>query len=396
MLTNAQLCDLIAFRQRLHRYPDLSGEEVQTAETVEAMLSPLQPDEMVSGLGVWQEADGKMMGGTGLVASFDSGIDGPSLLFRCELDALPIDEIGDLDYRSAIETKAHLCGHDGHMAILTGLAMRLAAQRPKRGRVILLYQPAEETGKGAKAILADERFATFMPDYAFALHNLPGLRLGEVLLKSGSMCCASRGMRIRFEGKTSHASMPQDGLSPDEALCASMSGLKTLANGLDPDQALDADFKLVTLTHCQMGEPAFGVSPAVGEIWATLRTVSDEAMGDLVEQAEQLVKAQAVQYGLSLSIEYDDIFAACTNAYETTEMVAQALSSLDLPCHDQGEPMRFSEDFGLFGHHCPSTLFLLGSGEQQPQLHNPDFDFPDSLIGRGVEIFERIIRQTLG
>lgn len=396
MLSNEQISSLVAFRHALHRRPELSGEEVETAKHVQEMLAPLGADEIVTDLGPWTEPDGTKLGGTGIAVSFDSGVEGPSLLFRCELDALPIDEISDIDYRSEIETKAHLCGHDGHMAILTGLAMRLATQRPQKGRVVLLYQPAEETGKGAKAVLEDERFAPFIPDFAFALHNIPGTRHGEVLLKSGNMCCASRGMRIRFEGKTSHASMPQDGVSPDDAICASISGLKALANGLNPEQALDDAFKLVTITHCHMGEPAFGVSPAVGEVWATLRTVTDAAMGDLIEKAESLVKTQAEKYGLQLNIDYDDVFHACNNAVETSDMVKEALIETGTIHHEQPDPMRFSEDFGLMGHHCPSTLFLLGSGEAQPQLHNPDFDFPDQLIATGVSIFETIIRQKLG
>ncbi|MCT4654759.1 MAG: amidohydrolase [Cohaesibacter sp.] len=396
MLSNAHLSTLVEFRHQLHRQPELSGEEKETAEKVLMMLGTLAPDELVTGLGPWTEADGRHMGGTGIAAVFDSGEEGPTLLFRCELDALPIEELSDLDYRSEIETKAHLCGHDGHMATLTGLGMMLAERRPAKGRVILLYQPAEETGKGAKAVLDDPRFAPFIPDYAFALHNLPGVKMGEVLLKSGNMCCASRGMRIRFEGKTSHASMPQDGLSPDDAICSVIAGLKSFSNGLNEGQELDDAYKLVTITHCWMGEPAFGVSPASGEVWATLRTVTDAAMGDLVARAEILARQQAELYGLSLSIETDDVFLACTNHEETAKMVASAVVAEAVPLHEQPDPMRFSEDFGLFGHHCPSTLFLLGSGESQPQLHNPDFDFPDQLIGTGARIFERIVREKLG
>nr|WP_319484044.1 amidohydrolase [uncultured Cohaesibacter sp.] len=397
-LTNAEINHLITFRQALHRRPDLSGQEVETAQRVVAELEQLSPDRIVTGLGPWTEPDGTALGGTGIAALFESGKDGPTLLFRCELDGLPIEERSDVPYCSELETKAHLCGHDGHMAILLALAMRLGKQRPASGRVILVFQPAEETGKGARALLQDPDFAASLPkpDMAFALHNLPGLGLGSVALKSGAMCCASRGIRIHLEGKTSHASMPQDGISPVEAMMTIAAGLNGLSNGLDVGQALDASYKLVTITHMSVGEPCFGVAPGAGEIWATLRTVTDDVMGDLVKAAETLASNAAETAGLSLLIEEDDVFDACTNAQETTAMVAQALAAEGIRTEEQTEPMRWSEDFGQFGHHCPSTLFVLGSGLDQPQLHNPDFDFPDALTPVGARIFERIIRDRLG
>nr|WP_321458102.1 amidohydrolase [uncultured Cohaesibacter sp.] len=397
-LTNAEIDHLIAFRQALHRRPELSGEEMDTAQKVIEELQNLSLDTIVTGLGPWIEPDGSALGGTGIAAIFDSGKDGPTLLFRCELDALPIQEKSELSYCSELETKAHLCGHDGHMSILLALAMRLGKQRPAKGKVVLLFQPAEETGKGARALLRDPEFFEKVPkpDMAFALHNLPGLALGSVALKGGAMCCASRGIRILLEGKTSHASMPQDGVSPIPAMMTIAAGLNALSNGLDADQALDESYKLVTITHMSVGEPCFGVAPGAGEIWATLRTVTDDVMGDLVKAAESLAAEAAKAKGLSLQIEQDDIFDACTNAPETTAMVAKALEAEGIATKEQTEPMRWSEDFGQFGHHCPSTLFVLGSGETQPQLHNPDFDFPDELTPVGARIFERVIRNILG
>lgn len=395
-LSNHQLSYLHDLRHDLHRQPELSGEERETAARIAQELDKLQPDQIVTRLGPWTAPDGQEMGGTGIAALFDSGKPGPSLLFRCELDGLPIEELNDLPYLSQTPMTAHLCGHDGHMALLMGLGMRLSQRRPASGRVILMFQPAEETGKGARAVLADPAFAPFKPDEAYALHNLPGLALGSVWLKEGPMCCASRGVVFRFDGKTSHASMPQDGVSPDLALAALMTGLKALSNGLEDGQALDESYRLITVTHMNVGEPAFGVAPGTGELWATLRTVSDDVMGELVEAAETLARDLAREHGLTLSLRHDDVFDACTNDPITTKAVREALEAEQVTWLAQPEPTRFSEDFGQFGQHCPATLFLLGSGEDQPQLHNPDFDFPDSLIATGSRIFERIIRQRLG
>ena len=397
-LTNAEIDHLIAFRQGLHRRPEISGEEMETAQKVIEELEKLSPDDIVTGLGPWIEPDGNALGGTGVAVIFESGKEGPTLLFRCELDGLPINERSELPYSSELETRGHLCGHDGHMSILMALAMRLSRQRPASGRAVLLFQPAEETGKGAMAVLRDPDFATSVPkpDMAFALHNLPGLTLGHVALKSGSMCCASRGIRILLEGKTSHASMPQDGVSPVEAMMTIAAGLNALSNGLDEGQALDDSYRQVTITHMSVGEPCFGIAPGAGEIWATLRTVTDGVMGDLVEAAETLASDAAKAAGLSVQVEQDDIFDACTNDPQTTAMVAKALEAEGIAMQEQTEPMRWSEDFGQFGHHCPSTLFVLGSGKDQPQLHNPDFDFPDALTPVGARIFERILRDRLG
>lgn len=385
MLSNQQLHDLIGLRHALHRRPEISGDELETAATILKVLKGLKPDDIITGIG-----------GAGIAAVFDGHESGETLLFRCELDGLPIEEQNGPDYVSELPMRGHLCGHDGHMAILTGLAMCLSQKRPEKGRVVLLFQPAEETGKGAPAVLADGRLATFTPDHAFALHNLPGLALGKVWLKDGAMCCASRGIVFGFEGKTSHASMPQDGLSPDTALCQLITGLKGLSNGLNPGQGLDNAYKLVTVTHMNLGEPAFGIAPGAGEVWATLRTVTDDAMDALIDAAEGLARDLAIRHGLQLTIRHDDVFEACSNDKATSRIVEEVLNSLGKSWEPQPGPMRFSEDFGQYGKLCPSTLFLLGSGENQPQLHNPDFDFPDALISVGTEIFAEIVRQRLG
>ena len=395
-LSPDQIANLTQLRQTLHRRPELSGLEFETAKAIEAALRTLGPDAMSTGLGRWQEQDGTELGGTGIAAMFDSSVPGPTLMFRAELDGLPIEELSDLPYRSELPFKGHLCGHDGHMATLLGLAARLSEQRPAKGRAVLLFQPAEETGKGAKALIEDPTFAPFIPDMAFALHNLPGLPLGVASLKDGAMCCASRGIRIRLSGKTSHASMPQDGLSPVGALMGIASGLEALSNGLAPGQGLDDAYKLVTITHLTAGEPCFGVSPGQGEIWATLRTVTDAAMTDLVDAAHKLALVETGRHELAMTFEEDDVFDACTNAPDAAQIVTKALAAEGIDTRPQPDPMRWSEDFGRFGQLCPTTLFLLGSGIEQPQLHNPDFDYPDDLIGIGARIFERIVRQELG
>ena len=163
-----------------------------------------------------------------MAAEFTGQAPGPTVLLRCELDGLPIREISEHPYRSEIPGKGHLCGHDGHMVCLLGVA-RVLRQRPARGRVILLFQPAEETGAGAQAVIEDPRWPELRPDVAFAYHNLPGRPLGEIGLRPGPGNCASRGMQVLLEGKSSHAAAPEDGLSPAAAMATLMTALPQLA-----------------------------------------------------------------------------------------------------------------------------------------------------------------------
>jgi len=380
-LSNSDMADLITLRRDLHRHPELSGQEAETANRIASFLAPAKPDQVVRGLG-----------GHGVAAIFEGDAPGPSVMIRCELDGLPIAELSEADHRSTIPGKGHLCGHDGHMAILSGLARLLARRRPARGRVILMFQPAEEDGKGAALVLADPAFEGIKPDFAFALHNMPGLKRGHISLREGFANCASRGMRILLSGKTAHASMPEAGVSPMAAVSDLMPTLTSLGQG----GPLNEEYALVTVTHCRIGEPAFGIAPGAAEIWATLRTLTDAQMSALVFAAQQIVTQAAEKYGLGAKMEFDDVFHHCVNQPKAVSYLKQAIEDEGLPARYDDPPMRASEDFGLFGNHAHSAMFLLGAGEDHASLHNPDYDFPDDLIQTGTAVFHRVIRNMLG
>lgn len=380
-LTNADIAELTDLRRELHRHPEVSGEEVRTADRIRAALNPLSPDQVITGLG-----------GHGLAAVFVGAGCGPTVLFRCELDALPILETGMSPHRSTIAGKGHLCGHDGHMAILTGLARLLSRQRPERGRVVLLFQPAEETGEGAKAIIEDAKFETIAPDFAFSLHNMPGVPFGQVSLAPGPVNCASRGLSLTLTGATAHASQPETGISPMTALCELMPRLTALGHG----KTSDPDFALVTITHARMGEPAFGITPGEATLFATLRTLTDDRMTALCETAHALIDTVSAENRLSVTHDYHDIFAHCENHPEATGILSAALDRLGIPHNDTGLPWRPSEDFGRYGQSAKAAMLFLGAGTDTPDLHNPDYDFPDDLIPVGAQIFETVTRDILG
>ena len=384
-LTDQDMSDLVAWRRRLHRWPEVSREEARTAEEVCAYLAPTRPDETIVGLG-----------GYGIAVVFDGTEPGPTVMFRAELDALPIEEISHAAHRSQVPGKGHLCGHDGHMATLAALARGLGRRRPGRGRAVLMFQPAEEDGSGAAAVMADPRFARIAPDLSFAYHNMPGVKLGTALLADGTVNCASRGMRIVLTGKTAHASQPESGVSPMSAMARLMPALTALGQGSVQGSVHDCEFTQVTITHAALGARAFGIAPGSAEIWATLRTLTDRRMERLRLDAERCVGAAAVETGLGVSISYDDIFEHCENDPAAVAHLRRALAAEGV-AHDSGNlPMRASEDFGRFGKKAPAAMVFLGAGEHHPGLHNPDYDFPDDLIAIGARVMMRTLRDLLG
>lgn len=380
-LSQSDLSELTQFRRQLHRHPELSGEEEQTAATIHDALVRLAPSQIVSGLG-----------GHGVAAIFDSGTPGPSVLFRAELDALPIREMTVVDWASTMPGKAHLCGHDGHMTMLLALARRLGRAPISRGRVILMFQPAEEDGSGARAVVADPRYAAISPDYAFAIHNEPGLAFGYVGTREGLINCASRGLAIRLVGKTSHAAEPELAISPISLL----GQIIGLLEALGQSHRLDESFRLATITHISAGEPCFGITPGAAEIFVTLRASRDAAIAEMQQSAERTISSIATDHGMTAEFRISDDFAASINDGEATDIARRAMEKIGVTHGEAGVPMRASEDFGVFGWSAKSAMLCLGPGENHPALHQPDYDFADDLIPVGSAIFEQIAHDLLG
>lgn len=375
---DAFLPDLIALRHRLHRQPELSGCEQHTAELISDYLARFEPDELITGLG-----------GHGVAAVFNGPTSGPTVLLRADLDALPIQESNTMAYRSTCDGVSHKCGHDGHMSILAGVAASLASNRPERGRAVLLFQPAEETGAGARAVIEDTRFSPLIPDRCYALHNVPGAPMGQVLVRPGAMNCASRGARIRLVGKTSHAAHPEAGHSPAPAVSRLIEGLPKLALKVD-------GFALVSVVHARLGDPGYGVTPGDGEVLATLRSDNDVAMERLVRLVQAMAKTAADYAGVASDVSWCDVFRAGINDQDATRSVTAAAEDCCLPLKLLDEPIRWSEDFSEFTARWPGALFGLGAGPGCAQLHNPDYDFPDELIPHGIRLFRHLLDEQLG
>jgi len=365
-------------RQYLHQNPEIAGEESATAEKISAFFANLQPDQIIQNLG-----------GNGLAFIFKGKNPGPRSLFRAELDALPIQETGEPNYKSQTTGKAHLCGHDGHMTIICGLGEKLAAQRPENGEVVLLFQPAEETGEGARRILDDPQFLQIKPDFAFALHNLPGFPLHQVVTRKGTFAAGSTGMTITLTGKTSHAAHPDAGINPAQAIAQMLQTLPKLTEKLKT-------FALVTVIHAEIGSLAFGTSAGKGSLSLTIRAFDQNDLEGLIKMITEEAKRISSAEKLGCEFSFVESFAVSKNDPKAAEIAEGVMKGLSLEVIEKPEPFRWSEDFGLFSQSCQSYLFGLGSGEDCPQLHEPTYDFPDELIETGVNVFEGIARKVNG
>jgi amidohydrolase len=378
---NSKTKELVALRKKLHRLAETADGEKETAAFIRSFLESYDPDDVISGIG-----------GHGLAAVYRGKKDGPTVLVRSELDALPIPETLSLDYASEQDGRSHKCGHDGHMSMVSGLAPLLHGRPPERGAVILMYQPAEETGQGARRVLDDPKYSQLAPDYVFALHNLPGFPMGQVVLVDGTFASASQGLIVELKGTTSHAAEPNRGRSPALAAAQLIQGLTAMPQSCTAMH----EAALVTVIHARVGERAFGTTPGEGVVMATLRTHTPGTMDLLSGKCVGFAKAVAEAYGLACSIGWTEAFPATINDPECVRLVETAAHARGIATLRHDVPFGWSEDFGHFTDSAKGALFGLGAGENHPALHNPDYDFPDELIPIGVGLFEGILRRLTG
>jgi len=340
--------EIIALRHELHAKPEVANSEYQTAEIIKQYIQKYNPTEIIEGIG-----------GAGLAAIYQYSDTGKTIIIRCELDALPIQEQNKMSYRSINEGVSHKCGHDGHMAIVSSLAKWLDLADFNAGKVILLYQPAEENGQGAERVLQDDRFIRLQPDYIFALHNLPKEPMHQILLMNKGFSAEVQSLIIRLTGKESHAAEPENGINPTLAVSQITAQLSNL-NVPNPEED---SFAVLTPVHISVGQPSYGISPGTGEMHYTIRTWNKGEMQPLKTKVLKSVRK-----------------AANDNGCDITE---------------KDYPFKFGEDFGWYSDHCKTSIFGLGAGIDTPALHNADYDFPDELIVTGSAMFKAIIRNVL-
>jgi amidohydrolase len=366
--------NIIALRHELHKYPELSNKEFETSGRIAVFFENLFPDQVIK------------LGDTGLAFVFNGKESGKTLMFRAELDALPIAETNNMPYASVHKGIAHVCGHDGHMAILSGLAKKISAHRPLKGKVVLLFQPAEEVEQGAYDVVNHPDFSKIQPDYILALHNIPGEEKHKILIKEDSFAAASKGLTVKLYGKTSHAAEPENGINPAQAISKIIQELHQLRNRKNQFE----DLILLTIIHIQLGEIAFGTSPGYAEIRLTLRSFNNNDMELLSGHTEQIIKKIAREEKLKLTLEYSEVFPATVNDKECVEFIQEAAGENQLALESISKPYKWSEDFGYYTQKYKGGFFGLGAGINQAALHNPNYNFPDEIINTGINMFYSI------
>lgn len=364
-----------SLRHKLFKNAELSGQEKETNKIINKFLEKTNPDVHL-----------KNVGGYGIVAIYKGAEDGKNILLRADIDGLNIPmNIGQRTTDNG--QHSHRCGHDGHAAILCGVAMRLGKKRPAKGNVILLFQPAEETGEGAQAVINDLQFRDLKIDAAFALHNLPGYAKHQIVIKKDCFASASLGLKLIFDGKTSHASQPEKGNNPQKVVMTLLDVFQKKYENLKKDKY----HTILTVTHVVVGEETFGVTPGHAEIWMTLRSQDDIALQSLTESTIDLCEYISKEYKLNFTHSIHEDFAATMNSVHSTEIVKQVAQELKLSVNEIKEPFPWSEDFGRFGSICPVCLFGLGCGLEHEPLHSPRYEFEDEIIDTGTDVFEKII-----
>lgn len=369
--------EILTLRKHLHQNPELSGFEFQTAKTIAAFLKQYSPDELLENLG----------NGTGIIAVYhpDKEVK-QTIMFRSELDALPIQEINEFDHRSDVDEVSHKCGHDGHMSIMCSLAKKLSEKRMKHTKVVLLFQPAEENGEGAVAIYNDSRFKELNPDQVFSLHNLPGYDHHYIVVKNHTFTCAVNSIIVKLQGRTAHAGEPENGENPALAIAEIINQFNTK---IQPDPTKEK-FTVLTPIYITMGTEDYGISAGYGEIHYTFRRAANAEMKELEIELEEIAVKAAAKYKLQPEISWTQRFSANENDPSAVDFVRKAANDLKFNLIEREVPFQWGEDFGIFTEHFKGAMFGLGSGKETPNLHNPDYDWPDEITETGAQIFYKI------
>jgi len=402
------LNQIIELRHYLHQHPELSGQETKTIEILQSFLRARTSLEIVSKDGwfyavkkcnkdrcpknvidrIPEGAADKWLGDEADKSLGDEADKRPSVMtdkqpiaFRADMDALPMDEGAFLPYASVNKGVAHKCGHDGHMAALCGLALELDQIDVSR-TVYLIFQPAEEIGAGAvkcKDLIKEKSISEI-----YAFHNLSGYPENSIVIRRGLTQPASEGLTIRFTGRQSHASAPEDGISSGPAIAKLVLYAEKLAEMDWPGMAL------CTLVGMRCGNDDFGISAGSGHVSFTLRAEQEEVMKEmekrLLRQAEELARAAH----LCVASDISDYFPETRNSDTAVDRIIRHAHTLKLETIEMNQIWRASEDFGHYLKECPGAMLYIGNGEKYPPVHTSEYDFNDNILETAVDMFMKI------
>ena len=371
--------ELTAFRRDLHAHPELGMAEFRTAEKVATALEAL-------GIEVHRG-----VGGTGVVGVLRNGSGNRAIGLRADMDALPMEELNDVPYRSTVKGAMHACGHDGHTTMLLGAAKYLAETRNFDGIVHFIFQPGEEGCGSALAMLEDGLFERFPCDAIYGMHNRPGMPLGEYAINSGPTAAGGAFFDITITGKGSHGARPEVSIDPVLAACHVTTALQSIVSrNLSP-----RDPAVVSVTKV-VGGDAYNVIPETAVISGTARFFAREVSVQIEEGLKRVAEGVAAGFGASASLDYRLIFAPTINDAEQTEAYAAAASELvgDTKVARDKPPGMGSEDFSFMMERVPGAYIYLGNGDGA-MPHNPRYQFNDEAIPYGAALYARVVEKGL-
>jgi len=374
--------EITAIRRDLHRHPELMYDVHRTAGVVAQKLTEWGVDEVVAGIG--------KTGVVGVIKGRGQG-SGKVIAMRADMDALPIHEETNLEHRSTVPGKMHACGHDGHTAMLLGAAKYLAETRDFDGTAVVIFQPAEEGGAGAKAMIDDGLMTRFGIQEVYGMHNKPGLPVGQFDVRKGPTMAAADRFHIKIEGLGGHAAAPHRVKDPIVAASQLVTAMQTISSR----NANPLDSVVVSVTALLAGE-AFNVIPQTAELKGTVRTLTPEmralAQQRITDIVDGLMKAFEMEYTLDYHLGYPITFnhAAQTEFVTSTIEAAFGEGKVDTSV----PPTMGSEDFSYMLEERPGAFVNIGNGDSAG-LHHPAYEFNDEAIPVGVTYWANLVETAM-
>jgi hippurate hydrolase len=368
--------ELVAIRRDLHAHPEIGFEEVRTSGIVAEKLA------------AWGIEVHRGIGGTGVVGILEgTGGPGRRIGLRADMDALPMDEITNLPWRSTIPGRMHACGHDGHTTMLLGAARYLAENRGFAGTAIFVFQPAEEGLGGARAMLADNLFERFPCDEIYGLHNAPNLDPGQIAVFPGPAMAGADFFDIRITGKGSHGAMPHVGRDPVIVAISLAAALQTIVSrNADPREAA-----VLSITQIHAGS-AYNVIPEEAVLAGTVRTFSPEIAKLIRERMREICAGMALTFGVQIDIDIRGIFDVLVNhpeqAVATAAVAAEIVGTGNVLT--EPKPVMGSEDFADMLRVVPGAYAWVGHAGSVP-VHNPAFVLDDGILPIGASLLARLV-----
>ncbi|CAM3286382.1 M20 aminoacylase family protein [Paracoccus nototheniae] len=371
--------DMTAWRHHLHRHPELGFDCHATAAFIADRLRAFGVDEIHEGIGQ-----------TGLVAILNGQGDGPTIGLRADMDALPLTEVTGLDHASSVPGRMHACGHDGHVTMLLGAARYLAETRNFAGRVALIFQPAEEGGGGADAMVQDGIMERFDIARVFAMHNSPGEPEGSFRTTPGPIMAAVDTFEIHLQGRGGHGAMPHLTADPVVAAVAVVGAIQTISSR----NHFALDDLVVSVTQIHTGS-ADNIVPDTAYICGTVRTFAPHVRDMVRRRMAQICAGQAAAYDVQIRLDYQQGYPATVNDPDQTAFavtVAQDIAGAAQVIADGGREMG-AEDFSYMLNARPGCYLFLGQGDG-PGLHHPAYDFNDAVAPVGASFFARLVERA--